>query len=301
MIVIAKRVGRLANRMLLFSHLIAAGREHGFSVLNPAFEQYASYFPSTSRNLVPRFPPGRPLLAAPGVVRKVSYRAAYAGAEVVWRLQQRGRDVGMIRLTRDQELDLNSDFFVGMARRHRVLFIQDWFFRNQENVARHAGLLRSYFTPHRRMLERARAAVEPARERGRLVIGVHIRRGDYASFKEGRFLFSHDTYREAMERARAAHADRDVAFLVCADEPQPPEAFAGLEVIEAPGDELEDLYALASCDRLIGPPSTYNRWASFWGEVPLVQIRDPGQPLEAEMFHVAHGLQWEPLGTAPAA
>ena len=301
MIVIAKRVGRLANRMLLFSHLIAAAQEHGFSVMNPAFEHYARYFPSTSRNLVPRFPPGRPLLGAPGVVRKVSYRAVHAGAEVAWHLQQRGRDVGLIRLTRAEELDLNSDFFIGMARRHRVLLIQDWFFRNQENVARHADLLRSYFTPHRRRLERARAAVEPARERGRLVIGVHVRRGDYAGFKDGRFLFSHDTYLKTMERARAAHADRDVAFLVCSDEPFHPEAFAGLELVEAPGHELEDLYALASCDRLIGPPSTYNRWASFWGEVPLVQIREAGEPIAPEMFQVAHDLQWDPIGTAHRA
>ena len=155
--------------MLLFSHLIAAGQEHGFSVMNPAFEQYARYFPSTSRNLVPRFPAGRPLLAAPGIVRKVSYRAAHAGADVVWRLQQRGRDVGMIRLTRDQEVDLNSDFFVGMARRHRVLFIQDWFFRNQENVARHAGLLRCLLHP----------APRPARARTLPRSNRHARAGGW--------------------------------------------------------------------------------------------------------------------------
>lgn len=295
LIVIAKRVGRLANRMLLFSHLIAAAQEHGFSVLNPAFEHYARYFPSTSHNLVPRFPPGRPLLPVPGAVRKVSYRFVYAGAELAWRLQQRGRDVGMIRLSRDQQLDLNSDFFLGMARRHRVLFIQDWFFRNEGNVERHTDLLRSYFTPHHRTLERAREAVEPARGRGRLVIGVHIRRGDYARFKQGRFLFSHGTYREAMEQARAAYADRDTAFLVCSDEPVPPGAFRGLEVIEPPGRELEDLYALASCDLLIGPPSSYNGWASFWGEVPLFQIREQSQTLAPEMFQVAHGLGWQPI------
>lgn len=295
MIVVAKKVGRLANRMLLFSHLIAAAREHGFSILNPAFDQYARYFPSTSRNLVPRFPPGRPLVAAPAVARSVSYRAVHAAAEVAWHLQQRGRDVGIIRLSRDQELDLNSDFFVGMARRHRVLFIQDWFFRNHENVERHAGLLRSYFTPHRHRLDRARAAVEPGRAGGRLVIGVHVRRGDYERFKGGRFLFSHDAYRATMEQAREAHSDRDVAFLVSSDEPLPQRAFGELEVIDAPGAELEDLYALASCDLLIGPPSTYNRWASFWGEVPLFQIREPGQPITPDMFRVAHGLEWAPI------
>ncbi len=301
MIVIASRVGRLANRVLLFSHLIAAGCEHGFTVVNPAFEHYARYFPSTSRSLIPRFPPGRPFIALPRLVRKAPSYATHAWAGGMWRLQQRGHDVGLIRLTRDQYVDLNSDFFVGKARRHRVLIIQDWFFRNRENVERHAGTVRSFFTPHPRRLERARAAVEPARADGRLVVGVHIRRGDYERFKGGRFLFSHDVYRRAMDQAVAIHPDRDVSFLVCSDEPVPAEVFAGLDLLDAPGHEVEDLYALASCDRLIGPPSTYNKWASFWGEVPLLQLHKSGQRVAPELFRVSRGLGWEPIPEAPAA
>ena len=30
-----------------------------------------------------------------------------------------------------------------------------------------------------------------------------------------------------------------------------------------------DLYGLAACDYIIGPPSTYSHWASFWGKGPL--------------------------------
>ena len=40
----------------------------------------------------------------------------------------------------------------------------------------------------------------------------------------------------------------------------------------APGTALEDLHALAGCDYLIGPPSTFGAWASFHGDVPRYTI-----------------------------
>ena len=32
---------------------------------------------------------------------------------------------------------------------------------------------------------------------------------------------------------------------------------------------ITDLYCMASCDGIIGPPSTFSQWASFYGKVPL--------------------------------
>ena len=42
MIVIAKPVGRLANRLLLFAHFIAAAAEHDLVVYNPATAEDAA-------------------------------------------------------------------------------------------------------------------------------------------------------------------------------------------------------------------------------------------------------------------
>lgn len=38
---------------------------------------------------------------------------------------------------------------------------------------------------------------------------------------------------------------------------------------------IEDMYSLAECDYIIGPPSTYTMWASFYGEVPLYMVDNP--------------------------
>jgi hypothetical protein len=76
-VVIGSGIGQLANRLLLFAHVSAAAAEHGFLVVNPQFGRYARYFPTTARDLLPRFPPGRPLPGGgmPGA-RRVTRRAA---------------------------------------------------------------------------------------------------------------------------------------------------------------------------------------------------------------------------------
>ena len=289
MIVIASKVGRLANRLLLFAHFIAAGAEHGFLVVNPAFHPYARYFPSTARDLLCRFPAGRRLPAPPGS-RQALYRVAELAADGLHRVQGAGRDVGLIRLRRDQALDLNSREFLDVVDRHRIVFVQDWFFRNRDNCARHRELIRSHFTPAERHLAGARAAVERARQRGSLVVGVHVRRGDYRSFKGGRFFYSHEQYRGILEQVDAAFSADDVAFLVCSDAHVPERSFESMNIVYGNGHQVDDLYALALCDRLVGPPSTYTKWASYYGDVPRYVIKDPSESPGAGSFQVSRGL-----------
>jgi hypothetical protein len=296
-IVIAKRVGRLANRMLLFAHFIGAALEHGFTVADPAFgPNHARYFPATARDLFCRYP-SRRLPVFPGG-RMLAYGAARTADDVLYALQRRGRDVGLIRLRRDQHIDLNSEAFLEVVRRHRVVLVHDWFFRNSDNVARHRGAIRAYFTPWAHHLARARRSAEQARRGGRLVVGVHIRHGDYRRFKDGRFLYTHEQYRRAMASVESAFPGSEITFLVCSDAPTPDGCFGTLDVMFGPGQEVEDLYALAHCDRIIGPPSTYSRWASYWGNVPLAVIGDPHEPVVADAFHVARNLDW---GRGPSA
>ncbi|HAX17707.1 MAG TPA: hypothetical protein DCY00_03825 [Actinobacteria bacterium] len=47
---------------------------------------------------------------------------------------------------------------------------------------------------------------------------------------------------------------------------------------------IEDLYSLALCDYIFGPPSTFSMWASFYGEVPLRFITNPDTDLSLDKF-----------------
>ena len=290
LLVISRRIGRLANHLLIYSHCIGAGLEHGFDVANPVMGKYADYFPNC-RDLFCRFPATRtpPAFGRPG--RETVVRAAeYYARALHWR-RQRGSDVGLLRIGREDAVDLDSPEFLERLRRHGTLFIWDWFFRSADACERHAAAIRRHLTPWKRHMDSVRAVVEPVRERDRFLIGVHIRQGDYASFKGGAYFFTHHQYRQAIDRVRELYSDRELTFLVSSDAPVPDHLFADLDIVRPPGQELEDLYCLAACDRLIGPPSTYAKWASFYGDVPRYELWDPARAVREEDFVVCSRLK----------
>ena len=55
---------------------------------------------------------------------------------------------------------------------------------------------------------------------------------------------------------------------------------------------MSDLYALAGCDYILGPPGTFSQWASFYGEKPLLQLGDSNDSVPVEKFRVSY-LDWD--------
>ena len=51
-----------------------------------------------------------------------------------------------------------------------------------------------------------------------------------------------------------------------------------------PSGAILDLYTLSLCDRIMGPFSSYSRWASFIGEVPLCFIENKDQQFTKDSF-----------------
>jgi hypothetical protein len=43
---------------------------------------------------------------------------------------------------------------------------------------------------------------------------------------------------------------------------------------------ITDMYVLAACDAILGPPSTFSIWASYYGRVPLMQLEHRDQQVE---------------------
>jgi hypothetical protein len=83
-----------------------------------------------------------------------------------------------------------------------------------------------------------------------------------------------------------------VAFLVCSDEPRSFGEFPGLTVGFGTDSPVSDIYALAQCDYILGPKSTFSQWASFYGEKPLFQVCDTGDSAKLEHFRVSY-LDWD--------
>jgi hypothetical protein len=174
----------------------------------------------------------------------------------------------------DEEVRLDGPEFLEEARRPGILFVQGWQFRDRSNFTRHAEAIRAHFEPLEVFQHNVDVLMKSARAGCDLLVGVHIRHGDYKRFLDGKYFYEIDEYVGVMKRVVGLYPDKRVGFLICSNVRQKEEDFEGFNFTFGNDHLIEDMYSFARCDLLLGPPSTYTMWASFYGRVPLYMIED---------------------------
>lgn len=297
---IAFRCGRLANRLVLFANFIAFAEEYGYRVSNVTFHTYADQFSTTRQDIYCRYPVMKrksildtiPYLAKTirktrvltHVIRAVSIlneNCTHLGERFITLHEQQGADITYLE---------SSDIQAKIAKAETI-FVYGWRFRAPACVQRHAEAIRQYFKPVAKVELASQNAISPLRENADIVIGVHIRRGDYKSWHNGQYYFSVDNYVKWMHELAEQLHEKKVAFMVSSDEKWTREDFPGLTVGFGPGFPIGDIYALAKSDYIIGPLSTFSQWASFYGNKPLFHLRERDVHIELKNFSVADLLE----------
>ena len=295
-LVIAKRSGRLANRLVLFANFIALAEEKGYCVINFTFHSYADLFESTRRDIYCQYPPTtrRSLLdAIPAVAdglrkTRICYHVTRATCRLSESIPLLGKSVVTLREISGQEAtSLTSPEIAVRIREARTIFVYGWNFRAPELVRRHAQKIRDYLLPLEIHTQASREAVARLRRNADVVVGVHIRHGDYKSWRNGQCFFTAGRYAMWMRELSEQFPGRKVAFLVCSNEARNPSEFPGSTTGFGPGYPIADLYALAECDYVLGPLGTFSQWASFYGNKPLFHLRDQADCVNLKSFCVS--------------
>ncbi len=295
--VISHRCGRLGNRLILFANFIALAAEQGHRVVNFTFHSYAHLFETTRRDIYCRYPVAARrswLDVIPGlapVLRKtrICYRTVRAAGDLHERLPVCGRSVVTLREVPGRVMFwLDGPDVQAQVRDARLVFIAGWPFRVSLGcLERHAEKIRAYFRPVEEYERSSGQAVKLLRQNADVVVGVHIRHGDYAGWMGGQCFFPTSRYAAWMRQLAEQFPGCKVAFLVCSDEPRNAGEFPGLSVGFGTGSPMGDLYALAKCDYVLGPLSTFSQWASFYGNKPLLHLPDRHVEVERASFKVA--------------
>jgi hypothetical protein len=263
-LVIADHCGRLGNRLWTFANALAWGMENGCSVLAPGFAEYAAHFPELARHS------RTPGWLAPGCLgRRLAATTPASAWKLLFRLNLRLRAWPYLAVPDGEALDLDSAGRPASMRSAPLVFLTGLYSLASVSLRKHSESVRSLFRPTDALRRQAEAVVGAARHTSDVVVGIHVRQGDYRIYCGGVMFYTSEEYADQMRRLQSLWPGRAVAFVVCSDEPQPPEAFAGLDVHWGPGTPVADLHSLALCDDIVGPSSTFSRWASFWGEKPL--------------------------------
>ncbi len=285
MLVIVEDGGGLANRLFVFANVIATGLATGHRVANPAFRRWAESFEGTAGDLCSFFPQRpRPHFGGPlpsRIAASLSYRIS--------RFLTRTPSIGPVRaisLRWPEHCELDAPETAADIQRRSLVLLKGWLFCNRSGIERHTDMLRGFFRPVPSIRSHADCVVDAARQKGDLLVGVHVRHRDYRNFMDGKYFYSFPTYVDLMRSVAENVAPRRAAFLICADEEQDLLISRDLPVTFSTMGPVHDLWALSSCDLMIGPPSTFSTWAAFLGEVPRWEIDDPRSRPSPESFRV---------------
>jgi hypothetical protein len=182
-----------------------------------------------------------------------------------------------IRIGWQKKFDFNSDDhehgpLVDRIKSATITFLDGFYFLDHENFVKHSESIRDYFRPVVSVEQKVSDYIAAARKDGDILIGVHIRQGDYMAHGRGLMFYTAGEYVAVLRKIVGLFNGRAVRFIICSNEIQVPDHFSEFAYQFGPGHFVEDLYTLAACDYIVGAPSTFTQWASFYGKVPKYKV-----------------------------
>lgn len=282
MVIVSRKSGRMGNRLFTFAHFMANSLEYGtYNVLNPVFNEYSAFFVGSDSSWFTRFP-AQPSAKSGGLasgIRRIGRKVLDYLLYTVTNPLRRDR-IAFLHSSFHEVIDLHHPAvyewwrtgFLQFARQKAVIS-NGWIFWDHESFIKHATSIREYFRLVPTLAARVQKHMEACRQNDVILVGVHIRHGDYRTAGDGTYYYETEDYAALMRRLAAA-SDKPMRFMICSDEPVQPKDFEKMDICLGPGIAIEDMYALAACDYIMGPPSSFSGWASFYGQAPLYFISD---------------------------
>jgi len=169
----------------------------------------------------------------------------------------------------------------------RFVFLKGWGFRDYDAFLAYRAEIKNLFAFRPAIMQKVKKRL-PALKENVLRLGVHIRRGDYKTWMDGHYYYSDEDFIRIIQSFYALFPENSIEILIVGNEKKlPQEKF--INALPGPiyflsGNRSEDLYALSTCNYLIGPPSTFSLMAAFYNDSNLYWILDKNYPLSKESF-----------------
>lgn len=287
MLILTEKAGQLCNRLFQYAHLIAFCKRHQIKIVHLAFYDYAQYFNSINDRLFISFPSSS-LKLRNGFIRFTLQSAFRFGASFIQHIVPRFMGITKVRF--DVE-SAKTDEILESALGHPLIFINGFYFRDSYNLNKYADAIKNYFMPKEIYTRMAKEINTQLRKNSEMIIGLHIRRGDYKYHENGKYYFEDKVYIRIIQDIITQFPGKGVKVFIASNESLRLENYACVSnyIVWESREPIVDLMALTLCDYLVGPPSTFSMWASFYGNVPLLIIKDPQQKIDLRDAAIVKG------------
>jgi hypothetical protein len=170
-----------------------------------------------------------------------------------------------------------------------LLFCKGWAFRSYETTKKFRSYYQYIFDPK---IDKKYYAEEYLRKpSNNVLIGIHIRRGDYANHLNGKYLFSDHTFINKVHELTKQLNTHCQIILFSNDQNLNVQLYkAELKNVTFSQNNLfVDHYLMSQCDYLIGPPSTFTMWASYIGNTRYYHLENESDQIQLENFKICDG------------
>ena len=251
--IFARDKSQMCNNLLQYAHVYAWGREHGRKVISMRFSYKYQYFHICHTNLT-----------GFGWYLFAKYMAA----------------LRLLPTASFKHRDCNREALERKMLRHRNIVVSGWFVRYYDLFLKYRDEICELFTLDDQYTAPVKAKMQKAEQNSQddiVRLGVHIRRGDYAQWRDGQFFFSDEVYADHINRFAEMHPGKALHVYLSTNDPSVSEEHfqklcPKVCIHHLQGSAPEDLFMLSECDYLIGPPSTFSMVAAMYRDIPLYRM-----------------------------
>lgn len=261
MITLTRLFGQTSNNFIQHIHIDAFCRANGLKFNNPLISKYYDTYPNLRKGKYGRSRMLMKIRKALAFKRRIRFDAENQQAEYNQALLQGGN-----------------------------VFCEGWYFRTPDEViSRYIPIYQEYFKPvfDTRPLDEAFLQAP----NGEIRLAVHIRRGDYKEWLDGKFYFEDDVYIDKIRQVLDL-LGRPAKIILFSNDPDLhvdvyQQAFGN--VIKSDNTVAADHYLMSQCDYIMGPPSTFTLWASLIGEAQYLHFHSKEDIIQPGRFRVFKG------------
>ena len=266
------RFGQLGNQLALLAHLLAFAAEYDFEVVHFASKELVK---NLKKNEIEKSPVRfSEWLAKPffsyginKLVKLVSFNGNYRFGKTLF-----------------INKEYNADELFSGSSMPSTIVITNWLFRFYSGVIKYQDAIRETLSFDETRYANASRLLQTAQKSFPLhtLVGVHVRRGDYASFFDGKYLYDNAVYYAKMNEI-AGQLNKSV-FVICSNEEISFSNEKGLHILYAKGSPTDDLFLLSQCEYIMGPPSTFSSWSAFAGDKHLLFLESASEDVRLDRF-----------------
>jgi len=155
----------------------------------------------------------------------------------------------------------------------KIIYVKGWYFRVNELTKLYQSQFAQNFYEYSKL---GGNTISNRLNKSKVILAVHIRRGDYKEFMGGKYFYEDETYLKYIRQIINLLGKPVEVILFTNDNNINMNNFQidNCNVFISKGTVWEDYSLMSKSDYIIGPPSTFSMWASYIGAKPLYLIED---------------------------